>query len=431
MKVKLTTSRVLKLEKPIDGKNQIFYWDLDTHGLALRVTNNDNRSYIFQGRIPNKIVRITIGDVNVWSLDEARIESRRLKQLCDQGIDPRRNKAEEEVKNTDFSKLESLKKITFGHVFKEYVEENKSRWSDRHFDDHIKLIKKGGEKKKRGEGLTIDGALHALVNTPLSQFSADYLVKWQKNESITRPGQTALAFRLARACINWCSEHDVYSQIIGKNVHQTKRVRKAVPVLKARKRALLKDQLSNWFLAVSEVPNIMHRTFLQITILTGPRSDSLRSIEKEHLDFKWKVIMIWDKDDQDYRSIPMTSYVEKLLKSLPQNPDSKYVFWSTKSKCGYITDVRKKYHEKLDEYGLPHLSIHDLRRSFSNLTEWLDIPQGVVAQIMGHKPSATQEKHYKDRPVDLLRVHHQRIEDWILQEANISVEPSLNKSIDK
>ena len=29
-----------------------------------------------------------------------------------------------------------------------------------------------------------------------------------------------------------------------------------------------------------------------------------------------------------------------------------------------------------------------LRRSFKGLTEWLEIPAGVVAQLMGHKPSA-------------------------------------------
>ena len=29
---------------------------------------------------------------------------------------------------------------------------------------------------------------------------------------------------------------------------------------------------------------------------------------------------------------------------------------------------------------------------------------GVVAQIQGHKPSALAEKHYRRRPLDLLRV---------------------------
>jgi len=38
---------------------------------------------------------------------------------------------------------------------------------------------------------------------------------------------------------------------------------------------------------------------------------------------------------------------------------------------------------------------------------------------MGHKPSATAEKHYTVRPLDLLRVHHERIEAWILAQAGI------------
>jgi integrase len=69
--------------------------------------------------------------------------------------------------------------------------------------------------------------------------------------------------------------------------------------------------------------------------------------------------------------------------------------------------------------GLEGLTLHDLRRSFKSLTEWLEIPAGVVAQIMGHKPSATAEKHYTVRPLDLLRVHHERIEAWILEQAGI------------
>lgn len=419
MKTKFTTNKVSKFEKPENGKSQIFYWDLDTPGLSVRVTQNENRSYIFQGRASGKSLRITIGDVNVWSLDDARKEARRIQQLCDQGVDPRRSKAEEDQKNDEFHERKELEKVLFGTAFNEYIAENKSNWSEAHWKDHIDLMHRGGEPKKRGKGLTIPGVLAPILDVPLVDIDSEYLINWQKKESETRPGRAALGFRLIRTFINWCTEHDTYSQLTNKSVHETKRVRKSVPVLKPRKRSLQRNQLADWFLAVSEVPNIMHKTFLQIAVLTGPRSESIRSIEHEHLDFKWKTMKIWDKNDQDYRVIPMTPHVEKLLKGLPENPESKYVFWSNRSNCGYITDVRKKYYEHLEARGLPNISIHDLRRSFSNLTEWLEVPAGVVAQIMGHKPSATAEKHYKDRPVDLLRLHHTRIETWILEEAGV------------
>ena len=40
---------------------------------------------------------------------------------------------------------------------------------------------------------------------------------------------------------------------------------------------------------------------------------------------------------------------------------------------------------------IEHLTLHGLRRSFKSLSEWVEVPVGVVAQIMGHKPSATAE----------------------------------------
>jgi integrase len=63
--------------------------------------------------------------------------------------------------------------------------------------------------------------------------------------------------------------------------------------------------------------------------------------------------------------------------------------------------------------------LHGLRRSFATLSEWVEMPTGVVAQIMGHKPSATAERHYRCRPLDLLRKWHTQLEEWILAEAGI------------
>ena len=42
---------------------------------------------------------------------------------------------------------------------------------------------------------------------------------------------------------------------------------------------------------------------------------------------------------------------------------------------------------------------------------------------MGHKPSATAEKHYTVRPLDLLRLHHERIEAWVLEQAGVKFDP--------
>jgi integrase len=84
-----------------------------------------------------------------------------------------------------------------------------------------------------------------------------------------------------------------------------------------------------------------------------------------------------------------------------------------------MIDPRVQYARALQQAGIKGLTLHGLRRSFGTLSEWVEAPAGVIAQIMGHKPSAIAEKHYRVRSVDLLRLWHERIEAWILMEAGL------------
>lgn len=49
---------------------------------------------------------------------------------------------------------------------------------------------------------------------------------------------------------------------------------------------------------------------------------------------------------------------------------------------------------------------------------------GVVAQIQRHKPSAVAEKHYRRRPLDLLRKRHDQTEAWMPEQTGIAFEKS-------
>jgi integrase len=117
------------------------------------------------------------------------------------------------------------------------------------------------------------------------------------------------------------------------------------------------------------------------------------------------------------RTIPLTPYIASLLACLPRR--NEWVFSSLAAASGRLQEPRIMHNKALTAAGLPALSIHGLRRSFGTLAEWVECPAGVSAQIMGHKPSATAEKHYRVRPLDLLRMWHSKIEAWILNEAGI------------
>jgi integrase len=169
-------------------------------------------------------------------------------------------------------------------------------------------------------------------------------------------------------------------------------------------------------------------------LLTGARPGEVLTLRWEDINLKWKGITIRDKVEGT-REIPLTPYVAQLLDTLPRanawvfasarwvKPiDGKPGFWVTTSATGHIAEPNNPHTRACAMAKLDGLTLHGLRRSFASLTEWLAVPAGVVAQIQGHKPSATAEKHYKRRPLELLAQHHSRIEAWILKRAGIKVD---------
>ena len=172
---------------------------------------------------------------------------------------------------------------------------------------------------------------------------------------------------------------------------------------------------------------------LQVMLLTGARPGEVLGLRWEDVNVQWRGLTIRDKVEGE-RVIPLTAYVQHLLAGLPKRRDEggnlvPFVFSSASSEDGAMSAPRKHHTAACKVAGIEGLTLHGLRRSFKSLTEWLEVPVGVVAQIMGHKPSATAERHYTVRPLDLLRLHHERIEAWILGQAGIafdrSVEPGM------
>lgn len=299
----------------------------------------------------------------------------------------------------------------------------KRPYSTRYIADHINLSSRGGESKKRGRGPTSAGPLASLLDLPLSELTPENIAAWLSTERQNRPTVTAHAYRLLRAFIKWANYQKKYQGIIHGDIAQDHNVRKVVPVSASKAGdCLQKEQLKIWFSAVRSLNNPIASAYLQVLLLTGARREEIASLRWSDVDFKWSSMRIKDKIEGE-RIIPLTPYVSELLSALAQFPNSDvnkegWVFRSN-SKSGKIIEPRSGHNRALARAELPHISLHGLRRSFGTLAEWVEVPTGIVAQIMGHKPSALAEKHYRRRPLDLLRKWHEKIERWILQQANI------------
>jgi len=287
-------------------------------------------------------------------------------------------------------------------------------------------VRVGGEKKKRGKGLTEAGALAPLLNTRLSDLTGERLGAWLANETKTRPTQAALAFRLLSVFMNWCEASDEYAGLVPAGACKTNHVKNEIPRKNEKEGdSLQREQLGLWFASVRKMSNPVQSAYLQALLVTGARRRELAALSWADVDFQWGSMTIRDKVEGE-RTIPLTPYISTLLSGLPRR--NEWVFSSPTSASGQLADPTSGHKGALIAAGLPDLTLHGLRRSFGSLAEWTETPAGVVAQIMGHKPSATAEKHYRRRPVDLLRMWHTKIEAWMLEQAGIafvSITPSL------
>ncbi|MBY0578455.1 MAG: integrase family protein [Burkholderiales bacterium] len=420
-KVKFTAGRVEGFECE-SGKAQSFLWDSVSPGLGLRVTAAGAKSYIFQVKLDGNAIRITIGDPRTWTITAAQTEARRLKVLIDANKDPRQIKADETA-SREAARVHAKQKDALSfEAWDAYLAHHERRWGARHMADHLNLSQAGGEPKKRGKGGTVQGVLYPLLQKRLADIDADALTAWQTKEAETRANNARQGFELFRAFWRWCDSRPEYAAIINAKAVENKDLRAEVPSRKSKKFDVMeRAHLPAWFAAVRGLSNPVISAYLQGLLLTGARREELAGLKWEDVDFKWGSLWVKDKVADEGRKIPLTPYLSSLLSMLPRR--NEWVFSSPTAADGKIAEPRIPHNRALSVAGLKHVTLHGLRRTFASLAEWVEMPRGVVAQIMGHAPNATAEKHYINRPLELLAVWHGKYEAWILEQAEIKFDP--------
>ena len=422
-RVNLTAGAIERLTCP-PGKQQAFMRDSEAPGLRVRVTAAGAKSFVYESKLNRQTIRRTIGDVKAWSIEQARTEARRLAVVLDGGQDPRELERQQQADKAAAKAVTAVQAVTVAEAWAAYLADRRQHWGERHYQDHEKLARAGGEAAKRGtrgRGVTIAGPLHPLMAMRLRDLTSPVIEAWAAEQAKTRPTPARLSWRLLRAFLAWCAEHPQYAAVVpAQNPAKTRRAREALGKAGVKQDALLREQLPAWFAAVRNIGNPAISAYLQTLLLTGARPGEVLALRWEDINTQWRGLTIRDKVEGE-RVIPLTPYVWHLLAALPRRGE--WVFAGAVREPGKAAQpIAKPHHAHATACkvaAIEGLTFHGLRRSFKSLTEWLEIPAGVVAQIQGHKPSATAEKHYTVRPLDLLRVHHERIEAWILEQAGV------------
>jgi integrase len=371
-------------------------------------------------------MRVTIGKVSMWSIEQAQTEARRLQVMIDNGNDPREVKADKQIakdaakraKEAEAAALamkEARESVTVAMAWAEYIAARKPKWSESHYHDHEKDMHPGGAVRSRSMELTKPGTLASLATVRLIDLTPERVEAWAKLEAETRPTRARLSLRLLKAFLFWCARQPKYKAIVITNAAQNKDARESLGKAKVKDDVLQREQLPAWFTAVKQIGSPVISAYLQCLLLTGSSREELAALRWTDVDFQWNKLTIHDKVE-DFRIIPLTPYVAHLLAGLPRR--NEYVFSSPTAASGRVTEPRIAHNQACAIAGL-NMTLHGLRRSFATLSEWTETPAGVAAQIQGHKPQGVREQNYIRRPLDLLRMWHIKIEGWMLEQAGV------------
>jgi integrase len=427
--------------------------DTQKKGLRVRVTKAGGKHWQFETRLRTGLFTRTLGGWPTVSIEDARRQAHYLRGLTEQGIDPRELEAQElaskrleveRIAKEEAARLKeaAAKSLTVGDIWPAYLKngnpKRRDSWKPRYLEDLKKMGAAGGLPKQRGKGLTRPGPIYPLMSMALVDIHEDTLKAWHDKEAQTSKYQAERALMMFRGFMRWCATKPEYRNLIDLNAGRAPAILDSLPKTKRRTDALETAQVSEWWAAVESLPNRTISVYLRALLLTGARRLEMASLRWADIDFRWKKLTIGDKVELA-RTIPLSPHLAQLFKTLPRV--NEWVFASGRplseaasnvkrrershqqmetlaeaplsKDAGHLTDARSSHETALKRAGIPKLTHHGLRRSFSLLGEAAGAPAGAIAQLMGHKPSAVAEG-YRPRSIDALRPYLARIEAHIL-----------------
>ncbi len=328
---------------------QAFLWDAETRGFGVRVSRDGKRSFIVQGRVNGKELRLTVGRLGVETVDQARDNAREYLRGMRLGIDPR-TVAKERAAQTV-----SLRDVANAYMRDRPLKDRSKREIERH----------------------VTTTFAAWQDKPVASITRESVTK-RFNEirhhglrgGGPAPAQANQGFAILRAMINYAIREyrkpdgspmlpDNPTEVLHKKWVPLKPRRSRIPdakvgavwsfLQKSRAYAYNRDTLAGIDLV----------TFL---LLTGARIGEASALIWDRVNLEEGWWHIPDPKNSNPVWLPLSEQARELLSTRQRVAGSPFVFTSW-GKCGHITDPRDTM-KKVSEVAGCHLTPHDMRRTF-------------------------------------------------------------------
>lgn len=386
--MKLTKGTVDKAE-PIKGKDQTFYRDSELKGFALRVTATGVKSFVVETLIGNKVRRMTIGRYGKVTVEQARIEAKKILGKIASGGDPVAERKQARAKS-----------VTLKEVFDEYLRVRKG----------LKPVTVLDYKRVMQESFA------SWLNKPLLDITKDLVTRHHSKIGERSHARANLGMRVLRALFNFAIGQYEDSQgrplITDNPVKRLSQSRAWYRV--GRRQSFIKaHELTPWYEGVQKLANETLRDYLLLLVFTGLRRQEGAQLRWNQVDLKQKTLTIIDTKNHESHTLPLSDYLANLLIQRKKIATTEFVFPGNGA-GGYIVEPRKQMQKVTQVSGISFI-IHDLRRTFITIAEGLDISAYAVKRLANHKMKQDITSGYIITDVERLRKPMQQITDYLLK----------------
>ena len=237
------------------------------------------------------------------------------------------------------------------------------------------------------------------------------------------PPGAALAKRLMRhVSANWRSTDELHD-LPGKNPARKVRTQGLAP----KEARVEPGEFKSWRAKVSELAPV-RRDFNLLALHTSIRSEGLRHMTWDDVDFDDRVIHVRKVKGNRPYSIPMVATVEKILKARLRDNAKEFVLHGgdhgfvlptiTRSKPFEVIPLAAPKEYELDEDGKRETSLpgpHKLRKTWNSVAIEVRIPSEDREALMNHEGRGVNAKHYGfPRNWDALRDSAHAVERGLL-----------------
>jgi integrase len=199
------------------------------------------------------------------------------------------------------------------------------------------------------------------------------------------PSEQAHALAVARTFFKWCArpprKYIQHSPLDGLQL----------TIGKSRKRTLTDDELVRVWLAAEE-QGYPHGTTVQLLMLTGQRRGEVGGLQWPWIAEKDRTVTLpeWITKNSVQHTFPYGEMAAQIFETIPRRNSTDLLFPSRCADDRPFSGWSKFKKEMKD--GVPHWTLHDLRRTFATKLAEFRVAPHVVERLLNHKFGSISNK---------------------------------------